>query len=136
MTTDPLARSRRDLEVARLNLEQGYPEYGVSVAYFAAFHAAAVALEALGEPRSKTHAGLISAFGRRLVLGEALDKTIGRRLNDLQELRLEANYGDAGAIDTEVALQAIADAEFVVEAVAAWLATRDPEPGSPPSGRR
>src|SRR5204863_1243270 len=89
--TDPLARSRNDLDAARLLAERGFGAQAVSRAYFAAFHAAEAALGRLGETRSK-HAGVLSAFGRLVVLHGGFDEETGRLLRSLFERRNEADY--------------------------------------------
>jgi len=115
--TDPLARSRSDLDAASLLAERGFGAQAVSRAYFATFHAAETALARLGESRSK-HSGVLSAFGRLVVVHGGLDEEIGRLLRSLFERRNEADYVPVD-VPPEEAATAVADAERFVDAVAA-----------------
>lgn len=118
-----VARSREELDVARLLAANGFGSQATSRAYYAAFYAAEAALLALGETRSK-HSGVISAFGR-LVVGEGgLGTESGDALRSLFRRRNEADYGGLSASSKE-AEAAIGDAERFVEAVEAWLAGRE-----------
>lgn len=114
-----LARSRQELEAARLLAEGGFGTQAVSRAYYAAFYTAQAALGMLGETRSK-HSGVVAAFGRRVVREGGLSEDAGRLLRSLFERRNDADYGDEPA-PPEEAEAAIRDAERFVEAVAAWL---------------
>jgi uncharacterized protein len=114
-----LARSRQELGAARVLVKEGFGEQATSRAYFAAFFAAEAALLALGETRSK-HSGVISAFGRRVVLEGGLDDSVGRLLRSLFERRNQADYGSV-SLTLEEAEVALRDAEQFVDAVAAWI---------------
>ncbi|MFL5797667.1 MAG: HEPN domain-containing protein [Actinomycetota bacterium] len=121
--THPLARSRTDLDAARLLADRGFGAQAVSSAYFAAFHAAEAALGRLGETRSK-HSGVLSAFGRLVVAQGGLDEDTGRLLRSLFERRNQADYVPVDVPPDEAAA-AVADAERFLDAVADWLASRD-----------
>ncbi len=117
-----LARAKSDLEAARALTGAGFHAQAVSRAYYAVFYAAEAALLRLGETRSK-HAGVIAAFGKRVVKEGGLEREIGAILHARFEQRLEADYGrgEVSATDAEGALR---DAERFVAAVERWLATR------------
>lgn len=117
-----LARSRQDLEAARLLASRGFAAQAVSRAYFAAFFAAEEALLALGEARSK-HSGVIAAFGRLVVREGGLEEATGRLLTWLFERRNDADYVP-GEISAGEADSAIRNAERFVDAVEAWIAAR------------
>jgi uncharacterized protein (UPF0332 family) len=120
---DPsLAEARRDLAAARYLLDGGFTDPAVSRAYYAAFAAAEEALLAVGEARSK-HSGVISAFGLHAVRVGGFDPTVARIVGRLFRLRNEADYGTED-LDRHTAGQAVADAERFVEAVAAWIQSR------------
>ena|SRR2546428_5411498 len=119
-----LARSRQELEAARVLVREGFGEQSISRAYFAAFFAAEAALLVLGETRSK-HSGVISAFGKRVVRDGGLDESVGRLLRSLFERRNQADHGSA-SLTLEEAEVALRDAEQYVDAVAAWIKN---EPG-------
>jgi uncharacterized protein (UPF0332 family) len=120
--TDSLARSRQELEAARLLVKAGFGAQAISRAYFAAFFAAEAAILLLGETRSK-HSGVISAFGRRVVREGGLEESTGRFLRSLFERRNEADYGSP-SVTVEEAGGALRDAEQFVEAVASWIRSR------------
>lgn len=118
--TDPLARSEQELAAARHLASGGFSPQAVSRAYFAAFFAAEEALLALGESRTK-RAGVISAFGRRLIREAGFDEQAGRLLRSLFERRNVADYAPI-EVPAEEATLAISDADRFVAAVREWLA--------------
>ena len=122
---DQRSRSEREIAAARLLASGGFPAQAVSRAYFAAFFVAEEALLALGETRSK-HAGVVSAFGRRVVREGGLEEPVGRLLRSLFERRNQADYVPI-EVPPEEAEAAIADAERFADAVHAWLRSR-PDP--------
>lgn len=75
-------------------------------------------LVALGETRGK-HSAVISAFGRLVVKQRGADPKLAASLRRLFTARAEADYGSCATLDEADA--AIADAETVVEAIAAWM---------------
>lgn len=128
---DYLAKARRALASARLLLEAGDVEGACNRAYYAMFDAAHCALlsaQAPADPvRTRTHNGLIAAFGLHLVKTGKLDAELGRLLNQVERVRLLADY-TGEAIDIARAGWAVEQAESFVEAIAAW---RNRAPGSP-----
>jgi uncharacterized protein (UPF0332 family) len=116
---ESVPRSRQELEAARVLVKEGFGAQAISRAYFAAFFAAEAALLVLGETRSK-HAGVISAFGRRVVREGGLDESAGRLLRSLFERRNQADYGSA-SMTLEEAKMALREAEQFVDAVAEWI---------------
>lgn len=120
-----MEKATRALSGARLLLASGDTEGACSRAYYAMFGAArAAVLEAHAdslEAATKTHAGLISAFGRYLVQSGQVDAELGRSLNRMQQLRMTADYlGDAPPL--EDATWAIEQAEAFVATIAARFA--------------
>ncbi len=118
-----MARASEDLDAARLLAARGHERIAVSRACYAAFYAASAALLVLGEARSK-HSGVVSAFGRLLVLDHGLDREVGRSLRRLFEERAEADYDELHGVDADDASAALDDAEMVVDAVRTWIAGR------------
>lgn len=80
-------------------------------------------LLARGETRSK-HSGVVAGFAQLLVRGGDIDESSGRLLRSLFERRSKADHDVAETPTADEARAAVADAEHVVEAVAAWLARR------------
>lgn len=117
-----LARSRREIDAARLLGASDFAAQAISRAYYAAFYAAEQALASLGESRSK-HSGTIAAFGRLVVREGGLDEETGRILRSLFEQRNDVDYGEAVASREDAEL-AIRDAERFVDRVESWLAER------------
>lgn len=85
---------------------------------------------------TKTHRGLISAFGKHLVKPGWLAANLGKTLNQVERLRLLADY-TGEAVDAEKARWAVEQAAAFVATVQQTLATRkpvarndDPEPPS------
>ncbi len=124
-----LARSREEIEAARLLAGGGFFSQAASRAYYAAFYAADEALPTIGSSRS-THAGVISAFGRSVVREGELDAEYGRVLRRLFESRGRADY-DTEPVEPEQAAEAIADAGRFVDAVEEWLIGRHSSDTSP-----
>jgi uncharacterized protein (UPF0332 family) len=118
-----LARSRQEIDAARLLVKSEFGSQAISRAYYAAFYAAEQALASLGESRSK-HSGTIAAFGRLVVREGGLKEEMGQILRSLFEQRNDVDYGEAVASREDAEL-AIRDAERFVEAVESWLAERE-----------
>jgi len=119
-----LARSREELEAARVLVDRGFFPQAVSRAYYAGFYAAAEALLALGETRSK-HSGVIAAFASLVVKTGGVEDEIGRALRSLFEQRSVADYGDE-RLSSEHAEDALEKASKVVAAIEGWLSEQGP----------
>lgn len=93
-----MAKSKRALESARLLMEDGDTNGSCNRAYYAMFNAACAALaasQALADPSTvKTHSGLITAFGEHLVKPGILPVALGQSLNQVERIRLLADYTD------------------------------------------
>lgn len=119
-----LARSREELEAARVLADRGFFPQAVSRAYYAGFYAAAEALLVLGETRSK-HSGVIAAFASLVVKTGGVAEEIGRALRSLFDQRSVADYGDE-RVSGEQAEAALEKAAKVVAAVDHWLSEQGP----------
>jgi uncharacterized protein len=120
--SEPLRRSREELEAAELLADRGFHAQAVSRAYYAAFYAAETALAALSHSRSK-HSGVLAAFGKHVIKEHGLTPAAGRALHSLFEMRLDADY-EQEPVPTEEAAAAIEAAKECVDAVATWLSER------------
>jgi uncharacterized protein (UPF0332 family) len=118
----PEDRAREELRAARSLLDSGFPSQALSRAYSAGLQVAVATLAGLGETPA-TEAGVISAFGRRIVSAGAVDHEHGRTLRQLFEDRNDVEAGLLSAPDYE-ARRAIESAERLVEAGAQWVAQR------------
>ncbi len=116
-----MSKARRTLAAARSLLKDDATEGACNRAYYAMFYAAQAALLAIEiaapDKGYKTHNGLIAAFGQHLVLGHYLDADLGRAINEVERLRMIADYlGDPPTLeDTRWAVE---QAEAFVAAIA------------------
>ena len=117
---DYLAKARRAMLSARLLLEAGDAEGACNRAYYAMFDAAQAALLHSGAPlnpaRTKTHQGLITAFGLHMVKTGRMSVDLGKALNQVERVRLLADY-TGEQIDAERARWAVEQAEAFLVAV-------------------
>ena len=79
--------------------------------YYACFHAAQAVLYDRGHNPS-THGGVLSLFGSEVVVAGEASREDGRFLNDLSELRKQADYG-YGTIDENVDALLVRTRQFV-----------------------
>lgn len=98
MEDDVKIRIREELEVAdrrlkaaKLLFEKGMLEDAINRAYYSFFYAAKAVLNVLGFD-AKTHSGLISEFGLRVIKTELLSKKYGEYFRRSFELRESSDY--------------------------------------------
>ena len=121
-----LERAEQSIEAAR-QLESGlYYDFAAARAYYAAFYAATALLLNEGVEMSK-HSGVIAAIHQRFVKTGKLDKTLGKSLNWLFELRSVGDYGGLAHVSREEAQQAVAAANSFLDAVLELLLTSNPD---------
>ena len=91
-------KATRALASAKLLLTHGDTEGACNRAYYAMFDAAHAALMRSGAhinaAETKTHSGLIGAFGKYLVKTGLVPPELGRSLNMVEDVRLLADYSD------------------------------------------
>ncbi|MGD2181973.1 HEPN domain-containing protein [Lusitaniella coriacea] len=107
---DLLLKARESLSAARLLLDNGYPDYATSRAYYAMFYVAEAFLEGQGMSFS-SHSAVISAFGREFARTGRVPVEFHRFLIDAQDLRNAGDYGQFNAVSTEQATQQLTYAE-------------------------
>lgn len=116
------AKAERALASARVLLRDGDVEGSCNRAYYAMFNAAHSALfkAGFGEQTAaiKTHSGLLSFFGQKLVGTERLAGEYGRAINKAGRLRTSADYLLSSTTEAE-AEWAIEGAEGLLAAVRA-----------------
>ena len=116
-----LRKAQQALASSRILLKEGDTEGACNRAYYAMFYAAHVALRATGAIETgtvyKTHSGLISAFGRELVLTGAMPDRLGRALSKVHDMRLLGDYSGEAPVQA-LAQWAIDEAEIFVAAIA------------------
>ena len=101
-----LERADSSLKAARLLLESGLPDDAASRAYYAAFHAASALLLSKNLSFS-SHTGVLRAISLNFVKTGELDRSIGRDLNWLAELRQVGDYGEVRRVTSTEAEQAL-----------------------------
>jgi len=114
-----MAKAETACSSARALLQLGDMDGASNRAYYAMFDAARAALLASGAPVDpdvgRTHSGLISAFGRHLVVSALVSRDLGRALNRAHEIRQIADYREESV--------APADAKGLVEQAESFVAT-------------
>lgn len=117
-----MQKASKALAAARLLLANADVEGACNRAYYAMFDAAHAALLASGaeiaETSIRTHRGLVGAFGLHLVQKGRVSRELGRTLNEVEQIRLLADYTGED-IDLEKASWAVEQAESFVEAMRA-----------------
>lgn len=116
-----MQKADRALASARLLLDAGDTDGACNRAYYAMFDAARAALSDEDTPETtRTHGGLIAAFGLQLVKPGRLPRELGRMLNRAEEVRLLADY-TGGSVEPAEAHEALSQAEAFVNAVRGYL---------------
>jgi len=117
---DYLRKAARALASARLLLRDGDGEGACNRAYYAMFDAAHAALlrHGAGEnpAETRTHSGLVGAFGKHLVRTGLVGAEWGRSLNQVERLRLIADY-TGEPIDPDKARWVVEQATGFVDAM-------------------
>jgi uncharacterized protein (UPF0332 family) len=107
---DLLLKARQSLSVAKLILDNSYPDYAVSRAYYTMFYIAEAFLEGEGLSFSK-HSAVISAFGREFARTGRVPVKFHQFLIRAQELRNTGDYGEFNSVTIEQANNVISQAE-------------------------
>lgn len=89
-----------------------------------AAHAALLSVNKAEYKITKTHSGLISAFGLHIVSKNMIPRELGRALNEVEQLRLLADY-TGEEISREQASHAVKKAEIFVTAIRRMLSLDD-----------
>jgi uncharacterized protein (UPF0332 family) len=88
---EELEVAKKRLEAAKLLFKNGMLEDSINRAYYSFFHAARAMLNSLGYD-AKTHSGLISEFGLRLVRTGLLEKKFAEYIRKSYEMRESSDY--------------------------------------------
>lgn len=105
-----LDRAESSLQAAQLLIGTDFLDDAASRAYYAAFHAASALL--LSENLSfNSHSGVLRAISLTFIKAGRLDKSHGKNLNWLAELRQIGDYGEARRVTTDEARRAISIAK-------------------------
>lgn len=118
-----LERADESIRAARRLFEDSFYDFAASRAYYGAFYAASALLLTEGLDLSK-HSGVIASIHQRFVKTGKLDKTQGKALNWLFELRNIGDYGVTERVSRQETEEAIRAAESFVASVKALLSHR------------
>jgi uncharacterized protein (UPF0332 family) len=105
-----LLKAQQSLEAAKLLLNNNYPDYATSRAYYTMFYIAEAFLEGEGLSFSK-HSAVIAAFGREFAKPQRVPPDFHRFLIEAQELRATGDYGQLNAVAIDQATEQIDRAE-------------------------
>jgi uncharacterized protein (UPF0332 family) len=112
-------RAVRTLNTAR-TLTQTDPDSAVSRAYYAAFHAVAAVFAAEGRSFRK-HSAIEAAVHRDLVRTGRCPDGVGIAYSKLAKMRSTADYGSPQHIAPKEAMDAVNNAEIILNALARLL---------------
>jgi uncharacterized protein (UPF0332 family) len=117
---DYMAKAARALASAKLLLANSDLDGACNRAYYAMFDAAHAALLRSGAhinpAETRTHRGLIAAFGEHLIKPGLLPTDLGKSFNQVERVRLLADY-TGEEIDEDKTRWAVEQAAAFVEAV-------------------
>ncbi len=111
---DLLLKARQNLGAARVLLDNGYPDYAASRAYYTMFYIAEAFLAGEGMSFS-SHSAVISAFGRDFARTGRVPVEFHRFMIDAQDLRNAGDYGQLNAVTAQQATEQITNAEQFLE---------------------
>lgn len=118
-----MVKADRACSSARVLLDLGDVDGAANRAYYAMFDAAGAALLASGAPvdpsnLTRSHSGLIGAFGNYLVKNGSVSKDLGRLLNRAYEIRQAADY-NGDSVELADAREMVEQAEIFIAAMRA-----------------
>lgn len=105
-----LLKAQQSLEAAKLLLNNNFPDYAASRAYYTMFYIAEAFLEGEGLSFSK-HSAVIAAFGREFAKPQRVPQDFYRFLIEAQELCTTGDFGQLNAVTAEQAAEQIDYAE-------------------------
>jgi len=105
-----MRKARSNLEAARRLFSDGFFEDAVSLAYYSMYHAAKACLILEGSS-PRTHAGVISEFGRLFVVTGKVDSSLGKSLSAAKEDREDSDYEVYSEIKGEEVKKVLKEAE-------------------------
>jgi len=111
-----LERAEKALKSAKLLEENGELEDATSRAYYAMFHATRALLFSRGM-NAKTHKGVISLFGEKIVKQGIMSEEYADMLRKAFDLRQKSDYEIFAETSAELVKEAIKNAEQFIERV-------------------
>ena len=119
-----LVKAEHALRAARLLCDAGEIEGACNRAYYAMYDAALLAENNADYKITKTHSGLIAAFGLHIVSTNKISRELGRSFNEVEQLRLLADY-TGEEITSEQVHRAVKKAETFVAEIRSMLSQSD-----------
>ncbi|MBN2437104.1 MAG: HEPN domain-containing protein [Deltaproteobacteria bacterium] len=116
-----LNKSERSIDAAKLLLNDGYPDFSASRAYYAMFYV----LQALMLDRNLSyskHSGIIGAFGKEFVKTGIFDSRFHRYVLSAFNLRNAGDYGGGQDISKKKAALTISEAVELLSEIKRHLA--------------
>ena len=120
---EELEVAERRLKAAKLLFEKGMSEDAINRVYYSFFYAAKAMLNVLGFD-AKTHSGLISEFGLRVIKAKLLDKKYGEYFRKAFELRESSDYEIGVVFGEEEVKTLIKNAEEFLESAKEFVKKR------------
>ena len=118
-----LKRTDEKLQSAQILIENDQIDDAISRAYYAAFLASKALLYLLGsEPKS--HSGIMTMFGLKVVKQGLLPPSIGHSLNELFKARETSDYAIISFYNKSDGIQYIEKAQTVTDAIKKLISTK------------
>ena len=111
-----IIRGEGKLLSAQILLEKDRIDDAISRAYYAAFLASKALLHLLGIS-PKTHQGIVTMFGLKVVKEGLLPSTIGRALNELFEARQTSDYAVIVFYTKEDGVRLVEEANTIINGI-------------------
>ena len=111
-----IIRGEGKLISAQILLEKDRIDDAISRAYYAAFLASKALLHLLGIS-PKTHQGIVTMFGLKVVKEGLLPSTIGRALNELFEARQTSDYAVIVFYTKEDGVRLVEEANAIINGI-------------------
>ena len=115
-----MEKAVKRLRVAEKLVRDGEYEDAVSRAYYAMYHAAKAVLANINV-FPKTHEGVVTEFGRKLVLTGTFPRELGKTLADAKSARETYEYSVTATIEKSEAATIFANAQAFVTAIDKFL---------------
>lgn len=105
-----MVKARSKLEAAKRLFSDGFFEDAVSRAYYSMYHAAKACL-ILEDSSPRTHAGVISEFGRLFVVTGKVESSLGKALSAAKEDLEDSDYEVYSKINSKEVKKVLKEAE-------------------------
>jgi len=115
-----MEKAVKRLRVAEKLVRDGEYEDAVSRAYYAMYHAAKAVLANINV-FPKTHEGVVTEFGRKLVLTGTFPRELGKTLAAAKSARETYEYSVTATIEQAEAEAILSNAQTFVEAIREYL---------------